>query len=190
MPRRPRAECEIGIYHVTARGNRQEPIYVDDRDRARYVASLARVTGRMRWHCLAYCLMGNHVHLLVETRTPNLGAGMHRLQGSYAQYFNIRHGHSGHLFEDRYHHVRIRSDPHLWLAAAYIANNPVKAGLCRKPLDWPWSSHAITVGGRSPNWLASRRLLSYFEGQGGDPQDLLVELVEAFAHKPKGDSPL
>jgi hypothetical protein len=70
------------------------------------------------------------------------------------------------------------------------SGSPVKAGLCRKPLDWPWSSHAITISGRSPNWLASRRLLSYFEGQGGDPLDLFVQLVEAFAHKPKGDSPL
>jgi putative transposase len=190
MPRRPRAEYEIGIYHVSARGNRKHPIYIDDADRKRYLSGLARVTIRMRWHCLAYCLMGNHVHLLIETQSTNLGTGMHRLQGAYAQYFNRQHGHSGHLFQDRFHHVRINTDPQLWVTAAYLANNPVKAGFCRAPVDWPWSSHAATMSGRSPSWLASGRLLSYFEGQGGEPRELFAELVEAFAQKPKGDSPL
>jgi REP-associated tyrosine transposase len=115
---------------------------------------------------------------------------MHRLHGSYAQYFNRQHGHSGHLFQDRFHDVPMRTDAQLWVTAAYIANNPVTAGLCRHPADWPWSSHAATIAGESPSWLGSRRLLSYFEGQGGDPRRLFVELVAAFARKPKGDSPL
>ena len=86
MPRQPRAEYEPGVYHVFARGNRKEPIYADDSDRRRYRSMLGRVTTRMDWMCMAYCLMGNHVHALIETRTPNLGTGMHRLQGGYAQY--------------------------------------------------------------------------------------------------------
>src|ERR1044072_8823266 len=110
MPRRPRAEYDIGIYHVTARGNRKEQLFVNDADRESYLKTLARVTLRMSWYCLSYCLMGNHVHLLVETRETNLGTGMHRLHGSYAQYFNRRHGLSGHLFQDRFHGGRVTTD--------------------------------------------------------------------------------
>ena len=80
--------------------------------------------------CLSYCLMGNHVHLLIETREPNLGAGMHRLHGAYAQWFNRRHGFVGHVFQNRYESVTIENDPQLWVTAAYIARNPVTAGLC------------------------------------------------------------
>src|SRR4051794_15735551 len=88
MPRRPRAEYESGVYHVYARGNRKQPIYIDDEDHSRYLARLGQITMEMQWRCLSYCQMGNHVHLLIETRVPNLGAGMHRLHGPYAQYFN------------------------------------------------------------------------------------------------------
>ncbi len=128
--------------------------------------------------CLSYCLMGNHVHLLLETRTPNLGAGMHRLHGAYAQYFNRRHGFSGHLFQGRFDAPPIESDPQLWMTAAYIARNPVDAGLCREPADWPWSSHAAIVDGRAPDWLAAARLESYFGAQGGDGLQRYRELVE------------
>ena len=94
--------------------------------------------------------MGNHIHLLVETRDPNLGDGMHRLQGSYAQYFNRRHGYVGHLFQDRYKAVPVTSDGQLVMAAAYIARNPVEAGLCASAIDWTWSSHAQLDPGTAP----------------------------------------
>ena len=90
---------------------------------------------RTGWRILSYCLMGNHMHLLIETQEPNLGTGMHRLHGGYAQYFNRRHGFSGHLFQDRYDSVTIENDAQLWTAAAYIARNPVTAGLCRTATD-------------------------------------------------------
>src|SRR3954453_17804437 len=138
MPRLPRAECAPGLHHVYARGIRRTAIYVDAADRHRYIRLLRGVIERMQWRCLGYCLMGTHMPLLIETREPNLGAGMHRLHGAYAQYFNRRYGHSGHLFEDRYGAVSIASDPQLWLTAAYIARNPVTAGLVRAPVDWPW----------------------------------------------------
>ena len=131
MPRLPRAELEAGIYHVIARGNRKQVIYVDDDDHRRYLRHLGRIVVRMRWHCMAYCLMRNHVHLLVETRVPNLGLGMQRFHGLYAQYFNGRHDEAGHLFGGRFRGVPIANDAHLWMASAYIANNPVNAGLCR-----------------------------------------------------------
>ena len=122
---------------------------------------LAQAVRRQRWSCLAYCLMHNHIHLLVETPQPNLGAGMQRLHGLYAQTFNKRHKRCGHLFQGRYGGDRVRTDEQLLTAARYIALNPVEAGLCERPDEWPWSSHAgvlewggAGVAGRGP---AARR---------------------------------
>ena len=153
MPRKPRREVEPGVHHVYARGVAKQAIWVDDADRERYLALLRRVTLRHGWRCLAYCLMPNHVHLLIETTAPNLGVGMGRLQGPYAQGYNERHGRVGHLFGGRYGAKRVTTDPQLWVNAAYIAQNPVEAGLCRRPEDWRWSSHASTLSATSPPWL-------------------------------------
>ena len=90
-----------------ARGNGGQEIFLDDADRWRYLAMLGDVVVRMRWRCLAYCLMRNHVHLLAETPAANLGAGIQRLHGRYAQKFNERHRRSGHVFQGRYGAVRV-----------------------------------------------------------------------------------
>lgn len=96
-----------------ARGNRKQAIFRDDRDRRDYLGLLALEIRRTRWRCLSYCLMGNHVHLLVETPEANLAVGMQRLQGDYARTFNQRYKTVGHLFQGRYGSVRIRSDRQL-----------------------------------------------------------------------------
>jgi REP element-mobilizing transposase RayT len=191
MPRKARAEHESGVYHVYARGNRKQSMYLADADHWRYFTTLGRVTIRMQWRCLSYCMMGNHVHLLVETRIPNLGTGMQRLHGAYAQYFNRRYDLSGHLFQGRFDAKRIKTDAQFWVTAAYIANNPVVAGLCASPAEWPWSSHLSLTGAWAPSWLDTEHCLSYFDGQGGDPRQTYVDLVDAlFVRRPKGDSPL
>jgi REP element-mobilizing transposase RayT len=90
---------ENGIFHVYARGNDRQAIYRDDGDRATYLRLLERVVRRQEWRVLAFCLMDNHVHLLVQTPHADLGRGMQRLHGHYAQTFNARHGRVGHLFQ-------------------------------------------------------------------------------------------
>ncbi|MBE2315694.1 transposase [Solirubrobacter sp. CPCC 204708] len=177
MPRVARSEFEPGLYHVYARGNRKQPIFGDDRDRRRYIAMLALAVGRTGWRLLAYCLMNNHVHLVIETRQANLGTGMHRLHGSYAQYFNQRHDLSGHLFQGRYDAVPIENDAQLWVAAAYVARNPVTAGLCKQAADWPWSSHADVLYDCAPEWLDVDRLLAYFGTDGGQARHRYRALV-------------
>jgi putative transposase len=189
MPRLARAEPESGLYHVTARGNRKQPIYADERDRKRQLSILGRAVVRMDWSCLSYCQMGNHFHLLVRTRSRNLGRGMHGLQGVYAQYFNRRHGFSGHLFQNRFDAKPVTSDTHLWMTAAYVANNPVRAGMCERAGDWPWSSHAAIVDGRPPAWLDIPGLESYFGSIGGNGLNRYLDFVDLAPHL-KGDSPL
>jgi REP element-mobilizing transposase RayT len=169
MARRPREEVAGGVFHVYARGNDRRVVFADDVDRRRYLALLERVVARAHWYCLAYCLMDNHVHLLIETPTANLGAGMQWFHGHYARRFNDRHGGVGHLFQGRYGAVRATSTSQLQAAAAYIACNPTEAGMCPTPDAWSWSSHAVALAGWLPRWLAFDRLVAYFGGDGGDP---------------------
>ena len=178
MPRPPRQEEAGAIHHVFARGVVKRPIYLDDEDRVRYLALLREVVRRFGWECLSYCLMGNHVHLLVRTPEPNLGAGMQALHGRYAASFNQRHGLSGHVFQGRYRAERVSNDAHLLVAAAYVALNPVAAGLCARPQEWPWSAYRETVAGRAPWWVAARQLLTYFAAFGGDGLERYVGFVE------------
>jgi REP element-mobilizing transposase RayT len=128
-----------GVYHVTARGTGPIEIFRDDVDRRCFMRRLVTVEGRFAWLRRALCLMGTHYHLLVETPEPNLSAGMHQLNGLYARLFNIRHDRVGTLFQSRFHAALVETDEHLEAAARYIAANAVRAGLCARPEDWPWS---------------------------------------------------
>jgi putative transposase len=161
MARPLRLEFPGAIYHVTSRGNARAAIYLDDHDRDRFLTVLARVVKRSEWLCHAYCLMGNHYHLLIETPRPSLADGMRQLNGVYAQGFNERHGRVGHVFGDRYKAVLVERGEHLLAAAAYVVCNPIRAGLCLSPGDWTHSSYRATAGlARVPLFLTVDWLLS------------------------------
>jgi len=138
---------------------------------------LGQAARRFRWRCLSYCLMPNHVHLLIETPRANLGVGISSLHGRFAMAFNHRHKLEGHVFQGRYGAKRLVTDAHLWVAVRYIARNPVDAGLCAAASDWPWSSHSAVEDGAVPPWLAHTRLLELMSGAGGDARDRYDELV-------------
>ncbi len=127
---------------------------------------LERVVRRYRWQCLAWCLMGTHYHLIVRTPRPNLGRGMRDLNGAFARQLNERHGKFGSLFAERYSDVVIRSDEHFVKALRYVALNPVRARIVRRPEHWRWSSHAALAGlVRRPFVLAARTALRLFRGK-------------------------
>jgi REP element-mobilizing transposase RayT len=146
MTRRPRYETPDGIVHVTARGNRRQQIYADTIDRAGFNARLTDVRKRFEIEIFALCQMSNHYHMLVRAERAVLSDAMHRLNGGFAQAFNMRHGLDGHLFQDRFHGVAVTSEPHLLALFRYVLLNPVRAGMCEEPADWPWSSYRATVG--------------------------------------------
>lgn len=176
MPRPLRQDVE-GIHHVYARGNDRRPIFRDDLDRESYLATLGYVARRMRWSCLTYCLMDNHVHLLLALSEPGLARGMQRLHGLHGRAFNDRHARTGHVFQGRYGSVLQTSDEQLWHTIGYIVRNPVEAGLCGTPEDWPWSSHAAVVGESPPRWLDSDTLFRCFTGLGGDGRRRYLEVT-------------
>ena len=183
MPRPPRSEFAGAIHHVFARGATGQDVYLDDADRQRYLQLLARAVRWTSWRCLAYCLMTNHMHLIIETPKPNLSDGMQRFHGDYAQFFNRRHKRAGHVFQRRFEAVGIEDDAQLWTTVRYVVNNPVEAGLCDTPDEWAWSSHAAILDGTAPPWLDVARLLSYIAAYGGDPHSRYASLL-------KGSGPL
>lgn len=164
MGRKKRLEKAGGTFHVYARGNNRQKLFGDDDDRRRYLRILGEVVQEHWWECLAYCLMGNHVHIVVWTRQANLSRGMFVAHGAYARYFNAKYGRVNHLFGDRYGSSLLADGPRARRVLAYVANNPVEAGLCERAADWPWGSHAAVVGGTAPAGLDVGRLAEWFGG--------------------------
>jgi REP element-mobilizing transposase RayT len=154
MPRRQRHEEAGAVHNIYARGVDRCAIFRDDQDRLEYLDLLGYVVRKWKWQCLAYCLMTNHIHLLIRTPEPNMGHGMQHLHSFYALDFNRKYDRVGHLFQDRYGSNRIRTPGRLRMAFDYITANPVTAGLCKDPADWRWSSHAALAEGDAPQWHA------------------------------------
>jgi REP element-mobilizing transposase RayT len=146
-------------WHVYSRGVDRRRIFVDDEDYRLYVALLGAAAERYGWRVLCFCLMPNHVHLLIETPEPTLGVGMQWLHSRYALAFNRRHSRTGHLFENRFRSPVVKTDEAFVRLVGYIVMNPVAASLCDDPVEWPWGSHALVSAERIPAWLAHAHLV-------------------------------
>ncbi len=129
------------MYHVTQRATGSELLFVDPIDHDAFDRLLELAVRRARWKLHGYCHMPNHVHLLVQTPEPTLGRGMQFLVGHYVQEFNLRHGRRGALVQGRYKAGLVETGEHFITCLGYLAQNPVRAGLCERPEDWPWSSY-------------------------------------------------
>lgn len=159
----PRIEIPGGIYHVTARGNNREPLYREEQDYRTFLAMLDRTAQRHRWIILAYCLMENHYHLVLQTPFLGLSSGFDLLNGGFARVMNLRYERTNHLFGRRFHSVLIESDSHMLELSRYVALNPVRAGLCEQPDAWRWSSYRACAGFElAPPFLAVDKLLRHF----------------------------
>lgn len=178
MARPLRLEYAGALYHVTARGNGREDIYLSDEDREAWLRLLGQVCERFNWVCHAYCLMTNHYHLLIETPEGNLSAGMRQLNGVYTQAFNRTHARVGHVFQGRFKAILVDRDAYLFEVARYIVLNPVRAGMVADVEDWPWSSYPEMVG-EAPAlpWLNARGLLSMFSDRLGRARQKYIDFV-------------
>jgi putative transposase len=163
MARPLRLEFAGALYHVTARGDRREPIYDDDEDRCAFLDIFGAVVEDFNWVAHAYCLMGNHYHLLVETPDGNLGKGMRQLNGTYTQWSNRRHRRVGHLFQGRYKAILVDRNSYLLELCRYIVLNPVRARMVKTAGQWAWSSYRAMLGATAPpEWLSVDGLLAQF----------------------------
>src|SRR5574337_400225 len=141
MARPFRIEFPGATYHVTARGDRREPIFEDDEDRKVFLQITGLALRRCDSSALAYCLMGNHYHLVLHTRQGGLSGLMRQVNGVYTQAYNRRHSKVGHLFQGRFKAVLVDRDAYLLEVCRYVDLNPVRAALVADPADWPWSSY-------------------------------------------------
>jgi len=143
MSRVARTSLPDGIYHVVSRGVPETRIFLSDLDRTGFVRLLEHVEHRHGWVCHAYCLMATHYHLVLASTRQALSDGLCELNGIYARGFNQRHGRFGHLFADRFSSRLIESEEYLYDACSYVVLNPVKAGICERVEEWPWSYSRI-----------------------------------------------
>ncbi|HET7571276.1 MAG TPA: transposase [Gaiellaceae bacterium] len=148
MPR-PLRDQSAGVVHLTWRGNRRQAVFLDELDRERFCELLGVACERYGWRVLAWCLLGNHLHLLVEVPAETLSRGMQWLGGRYAQFFNVRHELDGHLFQGRFHSERVADLEHAIEAGRYVDLNPERAGICRAD-EWRWSSARAHLGLEPP----------------------------------------
>jgi REP element-mobilizing transposase RayT len=183
VPRTPRDDVAGAVHHVIAKGSGGESIVRDDLDRQALVSWLSRATALYHWHCLAYCILDTHFHLLVATPAANLGRGMQQLLSTYARDFNRRYERQGNLFHTRFWSRRVASDEHLRTALVYVLLNPVRAGLVERADRWPWGSGAATLGtSEPPAFLDVHSVLELIHEDDGTARiQLGVALAEASA---------
>ena len=166
MARPLRIEYPGALYHVTARGNARQNIFLDDEDRQSFLAVLARVVSRFHLILHAYCLMDNHFHLVVETTEGNLSQAMRQLNGVYTQAFNRRHDRVGHVLQGRFKAIVVERESYLLELCRYVVLNPVRAKVTRKADTYPWSSYLATAGlAPTPAFLTVDWVLSQFGRQ-------------------------
>lgn len=133
-----------------SRGNRKLSIFEDDHDRDRFLDIVGDACDRYAVLCLAYCLMGNHYHLVLEPPRENLSSMMRDVNGTYAQYSNRRHGRTGHLFGGPFKSIPVENDHYLGTVVKYVVTNPIAAGLAQDASSWDWSSHRAAAGLSEP----------------------------------------
>jgi REP element-mobilizing transposase RayT len=160
MPRKLRFDYPGATHHVFMRGVARSPITLDQADSEHALFLLARTVSRFEIRCHGWCYLPNHAHFLFTSELGNLSRAMHHLGMCMAQAFNQRYDRPGHLFQSRFGSRLISDDRYLLELARYLPLNPVRAGLCDKPADWPWSSYTATAGLAKPPWyLDSGKLI-------------------------------
>jgi len=163
MARPLRIEFEGAYYHILSRGNNQAPIFKGDKDYWDFLDLLGEMTDRFSVRIFAYVLMGNHYHLLIQTRQSNLSKAMQWLGTSYTRRFNIRNKQSGHLFQGRFKSILVESDAYFTNLSCYIHRNPLRAGIVKRLADYKWSSYPFyAYQTEPPGWVDVDPILAHF----------------------------
>ncbi|MBU4320438.1 MAG: transposase [Thermodesulfovibrionales bacterium] len=161
MPRIARVCAEGYPHHITQRGNNKDTVFFDNEDRKFYLYVLQRYKNKYEIKILAYCLMGNHVHILaVPEKETSLARGMGGTNLLYTQHINRKYERNGRLWQNRFFSTLVEEDPYLWAVMRYIERNPVRARLVKKAEDYPWSSARAHVLGIKDDVLSEESLLN------------------------------
>jgi putative transposase len=177
MPRSARLIPAEGIFHVITRGNNRMEVFHEDEDYGKYLEILQVIQSQHPFSLYHYCLMTNHVHLLLETKQGHpLSQIMKKLNLTYALYYKKKYRHMGHFWQDRFKSLLIEKDIYLLACGAYIELNPVKAGMTKDPGAYPYSSYSFYARGESRDFLSPHPLYDEF----GDTEVLKHANYKAF----------
>ncbi|MEG0371489.1 MAG: transposase [Clostridium sp.] len=157
---------EGSTYHITARGNRRSDIFKDGEDFEIYLSHIDNAMAYYdgEYNLIAYCLMDNHVHLLIETKQRHIKDFITRIHSMYAKYFNHKHNYVGHLFQDRYFTENIENDSQMLETSRYIHLNPVKAKMVTLPEEYKYSSYDMFIGLKKELRVNTSPILTHFKG--------------------------
>jgi len=184
MARQWRIEYEGALYHVLSRGNEGRSIFLDDEDCSVLLEALEQLSNRFEIDICAYVLMTTHYHLLLQTKRANLSRSMQWFGTTYTRRFNVRHNRTGHLFQGRFKSILVEDDSYLMRLSCYIHRNPLRAGMVRRLVVYPWSSYmAYAYGKTPPNWLKTDLILKQIEGK--DKQKGYREIVQKYSREEK-----
>ncbi len=199
MPRQARKKSESGIYHIILRGNNRQKIFKDEEDHHRFLQTLKRYKEISGYELYAYCLMGNHVHLLLRSGKEPLEQLMRRLCSSYVHWYNKKYERIGNLFQDRFKSEPVEDDAYFLTVLRYIHQNPCEAGLINDIAAYSWSSYraylkenskqssladvdfGLNMFGEDTN-EASKRFADHHEER-GDDVCLEVEEIQGFSDR-------
>lgn len=150
MPRKARTLIINASYHIVSRGNQRQQVFSDHDDFQRFTDTLRKYKKKFKYKVYSYCLMPNHIHLLLDPLNKNiLKKIMHGINMSYAKYFNYKYKKCGHLWQDRYQSFIIARDSYMLNCVNYIEHNPVRAKIVDRPEDYQWSSYRARVLGKN-----------------------------------------
>ena len=141
MPRQARKKSESGIYHVMLRGINGQLIFEDKQDKEKFLLTLKTYKAISEYKIFAYCLMSNHIHLLLKVEKEDLDLVIKRIAGSYVYWYNWKYKRRGHLFQDRFKSEPVEDDAYFLMVMRYIHQNPLKSGICKKVSDYEYSSY-------------------------------------------------
>lgn len=191
MPRQMRILSESKIYHIMIRGNEKKDIFLDDEDRDRFLHIISEKNKEKRWHIYAYCLMDNHVHLLINEGVDEIARIMQRINISYALYFNRKYKRVGHLLQDRYRSENIEDDSYMLAAVRYVHNNPVKARIVNDAALYRWSSYNSYLGKgcRDPVGIDKDTVLGMFSADENQAVKLFTEFSKIVSNDVFADYP-
>ncbi len=182
MPRRGRNKSKSGIYHVMVRGINRQNIFDDEEDRQKYITLLQKTKEISQCEFYGYCLMSNHVHMLVREGKEEISQIMKRIGVSYAYWFNGKYERSGHLFQDRYKSESVEDDSYLLAVLRYLHQEPVKTRLVDIIGDYPWSSYNAYIAKNPEGLIDTGLVLGLFKVQPGDAVNHYIQFMSEANH--------
>ncbi|MBQ9015454.1 MAG: transposase [Firmicutes bacterium] len=178
MPRRARQRSCTDIYHVILRGINRQQVFYDEEDYEYFIRLLNRFQNVSQYEVYAYCLMGNHIHLLIKVTQEPLGKIFQRIGAAFVYWYNLKYQRVGHLFQDRFKSEPVETEGYFLTVLRYIIWNPVKAGLCVSPFDYPYSNAKAILSQRRPVFPCNLTTDELAEYIAQDKEDVCMDIFE------------